>query len=157
MASNPNLSPSLFWDLARNDSTTVRLTLARNPHAPPDVVAFLVDDDHGWARDFAAANINCPPGILARLASDPDLMMRTTVAAHPNTPEVILDALAVDCEQTRRFIGFNPRAPLHLLEEFAAEDYMRDCVWQNSATPEWLRIQLLPYMASTEQMAALFT
>jgi hypothetical protein len=120
-AGDPNCSPEVLEDLARDEVDRIRLRVAENTATPTEVLEFLAEDKNVDVRIAVGTNSSSPPDVRRNLAFDQDLNVRLGLAEDPNTSLEVLNILSRDAnpyvscraEQTKTLV-FSPSEPINI-------------------------------------------
>lgn len=133
-----NLSPLALEELAKDASSSIRLSVARNPSTPSYVIGCLANDKDWQVRSAIAERSTCPGNVLVALARDPDYFIRSKVACNPSTPVHVLEDFWRTAEKWFSVdLAQNPSTPTHILEALSrdANYSVRRQLAENSNTP----------------------
>ncbi|MDR3617240.1 MAG: hypothetical protein P4L53_27035 [Candidatus Obscuribacterales bacterium] len=120
-AGDPNCSPEMLEDLARDKVDRIRLRVAENPGTPIEVLELLAADKNVDVRIAVGTNSSTPPNVRRNLAFDHDLNVRLGLAEDLQTPLELLNMLCHDtnpyvscrAEQTKALV-ISPSAPINI-------------------------------------------
>ncbi|MEV7341970.1 hypothetical protein [Streptomyces sp. NPDC093544] len=118
-----DLPPGASCD-GSHESTVHDMQLAalRNPATPAGAVVGFADHPSMLLREQLAARSDLPPEVAGRLVDDPDAGVRGELAENPSIGDAQIRALAADHGyDVRRRLAHNPRVPLDVLDQLAAE------------------------------------
>jgi hypothetical protein len=128
----------------------VRIGIAANPNATPELLSELAKDEERFVREAVAENRNTTPELLSRLVRDESQIVRAAVAKNPNSPTEILTYLVSHEEDgwlpTPRDYAFsNPNISIELLEKYVQLDDLniRSNIADNTKLPESILSQLI--------------
>jgi hypothetical protein len=118
-----DLPPGASCD-GSHESTVHDMQLAalRNPATPAGAVVGFADHPSMLLRQQLAARSDLPPEVGERLVHDPVPIVRGDLAENPAIGDAQIRALATDHGyDVRRRLAHNPRVPLDVLDQLAAE------------------------------------
>ncbi len=93
MRQNPHIPITLIEQLAEDEDTYVRRSLAKNPHIPITLMEQLAEDKDTYIRRSLAENPHIPITLMEQLAEDEDIYVRYAVARNISTPINFLEKL----------------------------------------------------------------
>jgi len=149
VASNPNATPELLSQFAKDEDWLVRAAVAKNLNASSELLLQLSKDESWFVRVAVAENHTTSPELLSQLVKDESSFVRDAVAKNPNTPTETLTYLVNNEEDgwlpTPRDLAFsNPNISRELLEEYVPVDDLNISpnLAENTGLPESILSQL---------------
>lgn len=125
VADNPNTTPEMLDQLAKNRDTGTRESVAANPATSPDTVIALGSSRNVTVKLAVAERVDCPREVLEKLGRNSWVEVRAAVGRNPVAPESMLNVLSQDPEvRVRAATARNPQAPDHLLATLAEDAFL---------------------------------
>ena len=99
-----------WFDLAKDEDSSVRSSVAQNPNTPISVLELLAKDEDEYVRSSVAKNPKTPIAVLEHLAKDEEESVRSEVAQSPITPidslmELLLEPYLEDSKAKEKIIS----------------------------------------------------
>jgi ABC-type xylose transport system substrate-binding protein len=165
VATNPNASPELLEELAKNRDKKIRQNLAANPNTPTQVLiklgatfpfellenpvfSLLLLENPNFLEEMPQETLlellrcpSVPESFLEWAISQKNSQIEQAVAENPGTPSTILELMADKASSgILRNIGANPNTPESVLEKLAdkRDSSIRKAVAKNPKIPDRL-------------------
>lgn len=149
LASNPNTSKELLFDLIKNQSDDIKVKVAENPNIDENIIAQLqlhknreigsiisknpicpleilkknAFDEHYYVRQSVVSNPNCSPELLESMSIDKEVYVKRMVLRNPNINEKTLEKLSNDPDTTiRELVASNMKTPISVLEKLSHDE-----------------------------------